>query len=109
MSDTPENETVATSSCQATAYQGASVSLPVTVAPYAEIGQVIIHCCGSPTLSQPRETSCDSSNCTFTIRQNICVEIPFAFKAAVTKGQSRIRCGGVSSEGCTTMERGENC
>jgi len=100
MSDITEKEINCASFCPATAYQAASVCLPVSVSPYTEIGRVVIHCCGSPVLADTREDRCDCGTCTFTIRQNICVEIPIAFKAAVTSGKERVHCGGVSTEGC---------
>lgn len=108
MTDTTEQEVRCASSCPATAYQAASVCLPVSVSPYVEIGDVIVHCSGSPIVTDIGEDRCECGTCTFTIRQNICVEIPIEFKARVIKGKSRVRCGEVSTEGCPD-ERGENC
>lgn len=80
--------------CPAVGYQKVSVSVPVTIKPFAHTGTTRIRCCGHPVVVSG-ETPCSgkkNGSCTFTISQTICVEIPVEFGAATTVGDTFVDC-----------------
>ena len=84
--------------CAATGYQTVSVCLPVTVTPYARVGDVRTYCCGTPVVT-PGMSVCPgerAGSCTFTLRQRVCVAVPVDFGADVQLGEHSVECQGAS-------------
>jgi hypothetical protein len=76
--------------CPATAFQKATVSVPVSVNPFLDTGDIEVHCVGNAVLSDI-ETDCEETGgISFVISQRICVEIPFKFSAAVEFGDTEV-------------------
>ncbi len=90
-----ENET-----CPAVGYQAVTVSVPVTVKPFAHAGSTTTKCCGKPIVKPGNITGPGTKNgiCNFTIGQNIVVSIPVAFGAEATVGDTYVDCLGASAE-----------
>ncbi|MDK2802996.1 MAG: hypothetical protein KFW09_06485 [Oscillospiraceae bacterium] len=64
-------------------YQKASVCVPVTVIPFANVGDTSTFCCKDPII-QPGTIKCEgeiNGTCSFTISQEICVAVPINFGA----------------------------
>lgn len=92
--------------CKTVTYQSATLSVPVTVKPKVSAGDINTFCCGDPVVTpSPYKIICNSKHgsCTFTITQNICVEIPIEFSASAFMACPRVECGEVTNEMC------ENC
>ncbi len=62
----------------ATGYQDATVSVPITVTPYVNVGQTKTYLCGDGLFFAGISACPGTVNgtCQFTITQNICVEVP---------------------------------
>lgn len=90
-----ENET-----CPAVGYQAVTVSVPVTVKPFAQSGITVTRCCGTPIVRSGKDIGAGTKNgmCNFTIGQNIVVAIPVAFGAQATVGDTYVDCLGASAE-----------
>jgi hypothetical protein len=69
--------------CPTTAYQNATICVPVTISPYAKAGRTRTCCCGDPIVSCCKEPDprCTSKSCCFTLTQTICVAVPVVFGA----------------------------
>jgi len=96
--------------CSTTGYQTASVCVPVTVIPFANVGEAITKCCGTPVVTMGKN-SCEgprNRTCVFTITQEICVEVPVEIGAVADTGEVNVACIAVSSEdicnGCESPE-----
>ena len=80
--------------CITKAYQSANVCLPVTVTPFANVGEIKTECCGDAIIS--RDDKCckgaPNKSCRFTITQKIKVEIPVEFGANTNVGGTFINC-----------------
>lgn len=79
--------------CITKAYQEAKVCVPVTVTPFANIGEITTECCGRATIST--DCNCrgkENKACKFTISQKIKVEIPVEFGASTNVGGTFIDC-----------------
>ena len=74
-----------------------TVSVPVSIVPFANPGTISIQCCGAPEIS-PGNTPTGEVNgcCSFTISQTMRVEIPMVFGASVLMGETYVECGGTS-------------
>ena len=87
--------------CPATGYQRVSVCLPVTVTPFANLGQTSVRCCGEPIVRPPGADACNgipNGVCTFTIRQDICVRVPVEFGATTEAGETFVECMSATAE-----------
>lgn len=63
----------------------------VTITPNIEVGESVSFCRGNPIIG-----SCPGTlmrNCTFTVSQNICVQIPLAFSATAAATPNGLVCG----------------
>jgi hypothetical protein len=94
-----ENQT-----CPATAYQSATVCVPVRVRPYAIAGIPTTICCGEPIVTNEGATCAGTLNgrCSFTLTQDICIEVPVEFGARSRVGRPFVECGEVSNEDICT-------
>ncbi len=84
----------------ATGYQDATVSIPVTVTPYVNVGPTKTYLCGDGLFFAGLSACPGTINgtCQFTITQNICVEVPIEIGS--TASVSNINCvfGDVAKE-----------
>ena len=91
-------------SCETTVYQNVGVCVPMTVTPFAVVGAIDVTCCGAATVSDTPCPDSGSTNCTFYVSQNLCVEVPVSFGAVGDPGTAIVSCGGVNQEGCDCGE-----
>lgn len=81
--------------CPTVSTHDTTVSVPVSIVPFANPGTITVSCCGAP------EIGCDAvpagkvnGCCNFTISQTMRVEIPIVFGANVLMGETYVECGG---------------
>lgn len=86
--------------CESVFYQKEKVCVPVKVTPFAKPGTAKATCCGEPVVQQGTQCSGDQTSCTFTITQNLCIEIPISFGAEIETGKAVVYCGTVSEKEC---------
>ena len=89
--------------CEAVAYQRLAVCVPVTITPFANALPTTTFCCGDPIIT-PANGTCNGTrngSCTFTITQNICVEVPVEFGATPEVGDPFVQCGVVNDDECS--------
>ena len=85
--------------CPATGYQKIQVCVPVTIKPFANPGNTKTTCCGDPVVTAGINT-CEGvmdGECSFTISQQLCIEVPVDFGATSTVGDAAVACGEVSN------------
>ena len=87
-------------------YQRVGVSAPVTITPYATVGEITAIRCGNPQVTEGTG-NCEgtlNSSCCFTVYQTLCVTVPVTFGCDA-------RAGGitVNSLGAGTDDPCENC
>lgn len=90
--------------CDKTVYLPMTVCVPVTVTPFANVGVPRTFCCGDPVIT-PGTTSCNGTrngSCTFTITQEICVEIPVEIGVNAVAGDTFVQCGNATDEDICT-------
>lgn len=73
-------------------YQAATVCVPVTVTPYADVGATATYAYSDPVITPGiamiNETPNTSTS--FTITQNICVAVPILFGASASAGEPSV-------------------
>jgi hypothetical protein len=83
--------------CTVVTYQSANVSVPITIRPRVNTGDITAFCCGEPKIIPSsyikKLNPCINSTCSFTISQDICVEIPVEFSAEAYAGPPHVICG----------------
>ncbi len=86
--------------CNVVEYSYANISVPVSIAPYAEIGKITSKCYGKAKVTNGNEMPSGSACgcCTFVVSQNICVEIPIEFGTSVVTGGAYIDCLGATMD-----------
>lgn len=88
--------------CPAVAYQEVTVSVPVTVHPFANHDEITVTCCDEPTIKPIHKChGTEGGNCRFVINQKLCVAIPIEFGANACVGDPGITCGRPNTEGCS--------
>ena len=87
-------------SCASVFYQKETVCVPVKVTPYARSGIARATCCGNPIVRSGVQCSGSQTSCTFTITQNLCIEVPISFGAEIETGTATVQCGEISDEEC---------
>lgn len=90
--------------CVATVFQPMTVCAPVTVTPFVNELPTTTFCCGDPVIT-PGATTCSgvrNGSCTFTITQDICVEVPIEFGANTVVGDPFVTCGTATGEDICT-------
>lgn len=97
--------------CPAIGYQPLTVCVPITVTPFMNKGTPTLYCCGDPIIT-PGAVTCNgviNGSCTFTISQNICVEVPVEFGANTCVGDLFVQCGEATNENvCADCDRANN-
>ena len=85
--------------CPVVGKQRVELCVPVSVHPYARVGTITTHCCGEPIITSGE--TCNeviSENCSFTVKQTICIEVPVDFGAQIDSGATFISCNGLSTD-----------
>ncbi|NMC55922.1 MAG: hypothetical protein GYA50_01705 [Eubacteriaceae bacterium] len=84
----------------ATGYQDATVSVPITVTPYVNVGQTKTYLCGDGLFFAGISACPGTVNgtCQFTITQNICVEVPIEIGSIATASNLSCVFGDVAKE-----------
>jgi len=86
--------------CPAVGTQRVSVCLPVTVTPFARVGNIEFSCCGNAVV-MPGVRQCpgiENGTCSFTITQVMCVKVPVDFGAETDVGEAFVNCMEASAE-----------
>lgn len=81
--------------CEVVGTQTVDLCVPVTVKPSAVVGITKVRCCGAAVIT-PGTNICPgvpSADCSFTISQKLCIEVPVEFNAEVTSGETHVGCG----------------
>lgn len=88
--------------CRTLAERLIDIALPVSVRPFATVGNVVSRCCGPATIVPGFQIfpPDDPENCDFTIHQRVCVQVPVEFGATVEVGNVHSECTGESCDGC---------
>jgi hypothetical protein len=88
-----ENDTT-TGSCPVVGYQDVSVCVPVTVKPYAEVGDTKTQCMGDAVITHGTNACADDKGdyCQFTISQVLRIEVPVVFGATAETGTPAVDC-----------------
>lgn len=86
--------------CDTKAYQSATICVPVTITPFAKVGEILTECCGKPEISHKygKCKGIENGNCKFTISQKIKVEIPVEFGANTTIGGTFVECENLDTD-----------
>lgn len=86
--------------CKSVFYQKETVCVPVKVTPFAKPGTAKATCCGEPIVRPGGQCTGNQTSCSFTITQNLCIEIPISFDAVIETGAAVVQCGTVSETDC---------
>lgn len=86
--------------CESVFYQKETVCVPVKVTPYAKAGIAKASCCGNPIVRAGVQCTGSQTSCTFTITQDLCIEVPVSFGAEIETGTATVQCGSVGEEEC---------
>ena len=90
--------------CESVFYQKETVCVPVRVTPFAKPGTARTTCCGEPVVNMGGECAGRQTYCSFTVTQNLCVEIPISFGAVIETGTVTVQCGDVDETSCDCLE-----
>ena len=88
--------------CPAIGLRKVEVCVPVSVKPFAKVGEIRTKCCGEAVIT-PGTHICEGKpegTCDFTITQKICIEVPVDFGAEAEAGEAHINCNSSTSENC---------
>jgi hypothetical protein len=77
--------------CPAVVNETVCVQADVTITPNVVVGVIQSFCVGGPLIGVCPGTP--AQQCTFSVSQNICVQIPLIFSASATAEPSGIVCG----------------
>jgi len=86
--------------CVKTAFQRATVSVPVAVNPISVVDPTNTFCCSEPIVTNVRCVGTKDRICYFTITQEICVKGPFHLDAEAHVGEPVVDCLQTSLESC---------
>lgn len=89
----------ASAGCPATVNETVCVQADVTITPGVSVTGVETYCVGDPVIGACPGTVEES--CSFTVSQNICVQIPLTFSADAVAAPSGIVCGTPGVGECT--------
>jgi hypothetical protein len=79
--------------CPSTVHETVCVQAEVSIAPMVTVGTIETFCVGGPVIGACPGTVSPTETCTFTVSQNICVQIPLAFSATAAAVPTGIVCG----------------
>ena len=84
--------------CPADCFQKIEISLPVSTKPFTDVGEIEIKCCGKPTItSEVSSERVEHGECNFTVKQELCIEVPITFGVETETKDSSFKCKEVSS------------
>ena len=91
------------SSCTVYGSQRATVCVPVTVTPFASVGDTVTRCCGNPVVTPGAAAygGTPLGSCVFTLSQDVCITVPVAFGATAVVGRYSVL--------CEDADTGESC
>jgi hypothetical protein len=95
---------IVTCGCPAIVNETVCVQADVTITPSVVVGTIESFCVGGPVIGGCPETPVAA--CTFTVSQNICVQIPLTFSAVAVAVPVGIVCGTPLAGACTTPDVG---
>ena len=84
--------------CPAIVNETVCVQADVTITPSVVVGTIESFCVGEPVIGACPGTPV--AECTFTVSQNICVQIPLTFSAVAAAVPTGIVCGEPAVGGC---------
>ena len=92
--------------CATVAYREIELCVPITVKPFANVKEVVVRCCGEPTIgnADDRCKGVVGGVCDFNIHQRICVEVPVEFGAESHAEEVHVECGTASTEPCRSCK-----
>ncbi|MDP4084436.1 MAG: hypothetical protein Q8934_07435 [Bacillota bacterium] len=70
--------------CPATVHETVCVQADVTIIPVVTVGTIASNCVNGPIIGACPGTPSPTGVCTFTVSQNICVEVPLTFSTETT-------------------------
>lgn len=81
--------------CSAVGFQDVSVSIPVTIRPFGEVGNAKTQCLGKAVVASGSDYCPGKPGevCKFTISQKLRVEVPVIFGARAEVGEAVVDCG----------------
>lgn len=93
-----------TEECESLFNHKETICVPVTVTPFARPGTARTICCGKPAIIT--EASCygERTSCSFTVSQDLCIELPITFGAHVETGTISVQCDGISEGSCSCSD-----
>lgn len=80
--------------CTESCYREISVSVPIAIKPFGEVGNAKTECVGNAVVIEkynPCDKKCDNL-CKFTITQKLRVEVPVIFGARAEAGDACVDC-----------------
>lgn len=90
---TPGEQVTTAAGCPATVHETVCVQADVTLTPVVTVGTVRSFCVGPPIIGPCVGPTSPSGTCTFTVSQQICVQVPLTFSASATAVPTGIVCG----------------
>ncbi len=79
--------------CPAIVHDTVCVQADVTISPNVVVGKIQSFCVGRPMIGACPGTPSPTENCSFTVSQSICVQVPLTFSAVAIAEPSGIVCG----------------
>lgn len=86
--------------CKNVVHEDVSISAQVVIDPIVDIGPISTHCMSRPEIVPCSGKCAPSGNCSFVVRQRLCVEVPIAFGASTTADPLGIVCNGADAGPC---------
>jgi len=79
--------------CSTVGTREIEICVPVTVRPFANVGDTKVRCCGEAIYSAEQCRGIPGGECNFNILQRICVEVPIEFGAEIDTDEMLVACG----------------
>lgn len=79
--------------CPAIVNETVCVQASVTITPDVKTGEIKSFCVGNPSIGRCPGTPSPTGNCSFTVSQKICVQVPLTFSATAEAIPTGIVCG----------------
>lgn len=80
--------------CKKTAKHYLDVTVPVSIKPDADVGEIEVECCGEPVVRCSDDKKPGKDTCRLYIVQKIAVKIPVIYKLCTDVGESMTDCCG---------------
>lgn len=84
--------------CDTVVSETVCVQADITISPKVEVGTIETYCVGSPVIGPCQGNKVEE--CTFSVSQRICVQIPLTFSAEASAEPTGIVCGEPALGGC---------